>query len=228
MLAVTEIQPVLAVAYSFASAPARLALEREQWSEAAALSPHAGAPLPWERFAMAESITYFARGLGAAMSGDAAGAAAAVAELDRLHAALATPEPYWATLTDAQRKAVAAWAAYRAGDHERGLALMAEAADIEDSVDKHPVTPGAVLPARELLGDMLMEAGRPAEARAAYEAALVISPNRLRSLRGAALAAEAAGDHAGARAHATQLLEIVGPGAQRAGLSEVRALAAGG
>ncbi len=219
MLAIPSIQPALAVAYAFAAAPARHALERDAWAEAAALPVRAGAPLPWERFAMAESITHFARGIGAARSGDDAGAAAALAELDRLHAVLAANEPYWATLTDAQRKSVAAWRTFAAGDRDAALALMQQAADSEDSVDKHPVTPGAVLPARELLGDMLMEMGRHAEARAAYDAALAISPNRLRSLRGAALAAAAAGDEAAAAGYATRLADVVVPGAEREGLA---------
>jgi Tfp pilus assembly protein PilF len=225
MLAVPNIQPVLAAAYSFAAAPARDALEREQWSEAAALTPRAGAALPWERFAMAESITYFARGLGAARSGDVAGAAAAIAELDRIHATLAAGEPYWATLTDAHRKAVAAWRTFNAGDRVAAVSLMREAADLEDSVDKHPVTPGAVLPARELLGDMLMEVGQPADARAAYDAALATSPNRLRSLRGAALAAAAAGNADGAAGYAARLAAVIAPGATRDGLEEALALA---
>jgi tetratricopeptide (TPR) repeat protein len=217
LLAVTAYQPGLPTAYALAATPARYALEREQWADAAALTPRAGAPIAWEQFAAAESITYFARGIGSARSGDAAGAGAAIAELDRLHGVLAGSEPYWATLADAQRKSVAAWVAFGAGDHERALGLMREAADLEDSLDKAPVTPGAVLPARELLGDMLLAAGRPDEARAAYEAALAISPNRLRSLAGAARAARATDDAAGAAAYSERLAEIVAPKAERPG-----------
>jgi len=223
LMEVADLAPALAAAYALAATPARYALEREAWEEAAALQPRAGAPQPWERFGGAESISWFARGLGAARAGDDAGAGAAIAELDRIHSALSA-EPYWATLTDAHRKSVAAWRAFSADDRERALALMTEAADLEDSVDKHPVTPGAVLPARELLGDMLMELDRPADARAGYEAALTVSPNRLRSLRGAALAAAEAGDPTGARRYAEQLFAILADGANRDGLDSVRDL----
>ena len=98
-------------------------------------------------------------------------------------------QTYWATLVGSQQKSVEAWLAFAKGDRERALQLMLQAADMEDSVDKHPVTPGAVLPARELLGDMLSLMDRENEALAAYESALKISPNRARSLRGAQQAA---------------------------------------
>ena len=131
-------------------------------------------------------MTYFARGLGAACSGDSATARHAIEMLDALYKSTVNAgRPYWATLVDGQRKTVAAWVAYSEGNKNQALKTMREAADLEDSVDKDPVTPGAVLPARELLGDMLALLGKPAEAIEAYEASLKISPNRFNSLYGA-------------------------------------------
>jgi tetratricopeptide (TPR) repeat protein len=109
---------------------------------------------------------------------------------------------------DAQRKTVDAWAALAEGDKEQALKTMREAAEIEDSVDKHPVTPGAVLPARELLGDMLVELDKPAEAVEAYEASLKISPNRFNSLYGAGHAAERAGDPEKAKSYYAELVQL--------------------
>ncbi len=103
-------------------------------------------------------------------------------------------EDYWALHVDAQRKMVKVWVLYGQNKFNEALALMHEAADQEDSVDKHPVTPGEVLPARELLGDMLLMRGKPEEALAAYKAALEISPNRFNCLFGAGKAAELAGN----------------------------------
>ena len=208
VMAVTDFQPTFATAYAIAAVPARLVLERGRWAEAAALPVRTHGAFPWDRFPGAEAITHFARGLGAARSDDPDAAREAVAALDALHARMTeSGETYWAVLADAQRKAVNAWLAYGEGDEARALNLMREAADLEDSVDKHPVTPGAVLPARELLGDMLLLMERPEEALAAYDAALRISPNRLNSLYGAARAAESTGDSARARTYYTQLVE---------------------
>src|SRR5690606_11665960 len=196
---------------------------RGRWDEAAALPVRTHGAFPWDRFPGAESITYFARGLGAARSGDPDAARAAIAELDVLYERMTeSGEAYWATLADAQRKAVDAWIAYEAGDETQALALMREAADREDSVVKHPVTPGAVLPARELLGDMLLMMERPDEALEAYPAALPISPNRFRSLYGAARAAQAACATEAARGYYAQLVEAASPGAERPALAEAQ------
>lgn len=201
LMEVSNFQPTFATAYAIAAVQARPALERARWAEAAALPVRTHGAFPWDRFPGAETITHFARGLGAARSGNAVAARTAIAELDALHEQMtASGDPYWATLADAQRKAVEAWLAHESGEETQALTLMHEAADLEDSVDKHPVTPGAVLPARELLGDMLLAMDRPEEALEAYDAALRISPNRLNSLYGAARAAERLGDDHRARA----------------------------
>lgn len=200
LMDVSNFQPTFATAYAIAAVQARPSLERGEWGEAASLPVRTHGAFPWDRFPGAEAITHFARGLGAARAGNADAARSAIAELDALHARMTeSGETYWATLADAQRTAVAAWIAFEAGAAETALERMRTAAELEDSVDKHPVTPGAVLPARELLGDVLLALDRPEEALEAYEAALRISPNRLNSLYGAARAAEQLGDHERAR-----------------------------
>jgi tetratricopeptide (TPR) repeat protein len=168
--------------YALAAIPARYALERGRWSEAAAL-PVRPAPA-WRA---TEGITRFARAVGAARSGNLALARAEVdslAALETLLKAAGGPQAYWATQVAIQRMAADAWVAFAAGDTARALAEARAAADLDDVTAKHPVTPGPVLPARELQGEMLLDAGRPAEARAAFEASLAGHPNRARSLAG--------------------------------------------
>ncbi len=195
-------QPHLATAYGLAAPPARVALERRAWSEAAALPVREPAEFDWASFPAAESITWFARGIGAAVEGNASAAQEAIARLADLHAALIeAEESYWAVHTDAQRVAVDAWIAYAEGRTQEALASMREAADLEDSVDKHPVTPSSVLPMRELLGEMLLRVDRPADALEAFEASMAISPGRLNSLSGAGRAAELKGDRETAAAY---------------------------
>jgi len=145
----------------------------------------------------------------AARQTGATSARAAVDTLGAIHErTLEKGEDYWALHVDARRTTVQAWIAHAEGDTDRALTLMRAAADREDSVDKHPITPSAVLPARELLGDLLMLAGRPVEALAAYQAALAISPNRFRSLYGAGQAAEQTGRMEMARTFYTTLTEV--------------------
>jgi tetratricopeptide (TPR) repeat protein len=209
MNAVANFQPSFITAYAIAAVQARYPLERGRWAEAAALPLRTHGSFPWGKYPGAESITYFARGIGAARSGDTEGARQAIEALEKLHAQMVqSGESYWAVHADAQRKSVAAWLAFSGDDKKQALKLMREAADLEDSVDKHPVTPSAVLPARELLGDMLLSLKRSAEAIRAYEASLRISPNRFNSLYGAGRAAELAGDKQKANTYYMRLVEI--------------------
>jgi tetratricopeptide (TPR) repeat protein len=144
-----------------------------------------------------------------ARSGDVTGALNEIKVLDKLYElTVKAGEDYWAVLVDSQRKTVDAWSAYSKGEIDKALQIMKMAADIEDSVDKHPVTPGAVLPARELLGDMLVLSDRYGEAIDAYEASLLISPNRFNSLYGAGYAAEKAGDLEKAKFYYSNLVEL--------------------
>jgi tetratricopeptide (TPR) repeat protein len=180
--------PNFAAAYALAAVPARLALERGRWKEAAALEV-VPASFPWAKFPYAEAITYFARGVGAARSGDAARAREAVARLEALRqAAVDLKLPYWPDQIEIQRRAAAGWLARAEGRNDEAQRLLKEAVELEAATDKHPVTPGAVLPARELWADLLLELGRPAEARAEYEASLKVAPKRRYALAGVARA----------------------------------------
>lgn len=207
--AVTAVYPPgsLINAYALAAMPARYALERAAWSEAAAL-PVRAAP-EWRA---TEAITHFARAIGAARAGDttlARVALAALADIEAAESAAAGLHAYWAGEVKIQRLAGAAWLARATGDTAQAVRLGVQAADIEDVTQKHPVTPGAVLPARELLGDLFLELGRPVQAATAYAVALKIQPRRARSLFGVARAAELAGDGATARARYQEYLALM-------------------
>jgi tetratricopeptide (TPR) repeat protein len=151
----------------------------------------------------------FARGLGAARSGDTAAAKASVERLEQLHKALvAAKQSYWAGQVAIQAKAVTAWVTYAEGRKEEALAIMREAADLESATEKHPVTPGPLLPARELLGVMLLETGQPSLALAEFEKTHAVEPNRFHGLAGAARAAELAGKRDEARVHYEKLTAL--------------------
>ena len=218
--------PSPTAAYSLSAVPARLALERRQWREAAALTLPASSrqALPWDRFRWAEAAIHFARAVGAARSGDAALARQEVASLESIRDGLnpAPGEYDWRRQVDIQRQIAAAWLDFAEGHRDSAVTAMRAAADLDDATEKHPVTPGSILPAREQLGELLLELGRPAEARLEFEAALTRTPNRFASLYGAARAARLAGDPAAAQAHYRQLLEIAGDG-ERPELREARA-----
>jgi hypothetical protein len=195
-------------AYAFASIPARFALERCDWKQAAALelSP---SDLAWSKFPQAEAILVFARGLGASRIGDVA---AARRDADRLRALkeamTAAKMDYWAGQADFQIKTVSAWIALAENRPEEAVRLMRAAADAEDASDKHPVTPGNVAPSREVLGEMLMTLNCPAEAFAEFERSLRRDPNRFRAIYGAAHAAEASGNRRAARDYYGRLLKL--------------------
>ncbi|MEK6333694.1 MAG: hypothetical protein AABM67_02025 [Acidobacteriota bacterium] len=195
------------VAYAVAAIPARYALERRRWDEAAKLSlPPLGA-FPWARFRWAEANIHFARAIGAARSGDKASARQDVEKLSAIREALivAKGDYDWATQVEIQRRTAAAWLAHAEGKEEEALKLMRSAAELEDSTEKHPVTPGAILPARELLGELLLELRQPQQALKEFEASLLVSPNRFNGLYGAARAAELSGDRRKAEAFYAKL-----------------------
>jgi tetratricopeptide (TPR) repeat protein len=198
----------LKMAYPMAAIPARYALERRRWADAAALA--AGwRDFPWDRFPGAEAIIHFARGLGAARQGDIAGAQRELKQLEANPARLAQAnEQDWATPIEVARREVAAWVARAEGRNDEAVKLLSGAADLEDSTEKHPITPGPVLPARELLGDLLLDLGRPDEALKEFEACLGNAPNRFNSLSGAARAAALSGDREKARRFHSQLLTV--------------------
>jgi tetratricopeptide (TPR) repeat protein len=150
-----------------------------------------------------------------------------VAELDTIATELARrQESYWSRVVGIKRDAAAAWVQFATGDTSGALASARAAADTEEITDKHPVTPAELLPARELLGDMLLAAGRYQEARQAYEATLLREAGRARSLYGAARAAQLAGDRAGAQAGYRKFLNLMSKAdGQRPELAIARALA---
>jgi tetratricopeptide (TPR) repeat protein len=201
----------LAAAYALAAIPARLTLERDRWAEAASLKPHpSDAVFKWTNFPNAVAVTVFARGVGAARSGNVAGAKE---ELERLTtrvkpAMVTAKQNYWADQADIQIKIIESWIAKAEGDNGRALELARAAAKHEDSTEKHVVSPGSIIPARELLGDLLMELGQPAAALKEYEASIAKEPNRFRGLYSAARAAEASGNMAKARAWYQKFTQI--------------------
>jgi tetratricopeptide (TPR) repeat protein len=190
--------------YALAAMPARYAMEREAWREAAGLEVRDGlAP-------GAAAVTRFARAVGAARAGQASQAREEVAALSAIDDTLARRQvAIWPGMVHAQRLAAEAWLHLASGDTAAAVRVATQAADLEDVTDKHPATPGAILPARELLGDMLLALGRSPEALAAYRASLAQQPGRARSLAGAARAAEAAGDRAAAQRHRQELRTLL-------------------
>jgi hypothetical protein len=195
--------PPTAGYYALAAIPARYALEREAWAEAAALTPRQTA------FGWTDAVTHFARALGAARSGNAAAARRDIDRLAELRDAVkATNDAYWTEQVEIQRRAASAWLTLAEGQPAEALTLMRDAADREDATDKSAITPGPIKPARELLGDMLLQLERPAEALVEFEATLKKEPNRFRATYGAARAAEAAGQRQTASAHYARLLQI--------------------
>ena len=193
----------IAIDYTLAAAPARYAIELRRWSDAAALTPKPS------RFPATEALTHYARALGVAHTGNIPLAREDVQGLAALRDVLMTSKnDYWAKQVEMQRLTAAAWLAWAEADVEKPLTQMRAAAELEDSTYKHPVTPGQLAPARELLGDLLFELQRPAEALAEYEAALRVTPIRFKGVYGAARSAELAGDSAKAKACYAQLLAL--------------------
>jgi hypothetical protein len=197
-----------AAAYAFAAAPARWALERRDWKAAAALEV-GPAWFPWSKFRNTEALVHYAKAIGAARSGDVAAAKRSAGEIASIRARLPATKDYdWAGSIAAEWGAATALIAMAEGNKAEGLNLLRTAADHEDTIDKHPVTPGALLPIREMLADALLENGSAREALREYETVLKGAPRRFRSLAGAAQSAERAGDASKARAYATQLVDM--------------------
>jgi hypothetical protein len=195
--------PGLAGDYALAAIPARYALERGAWQEAAALTPRSSA------FPFVRAITHFARALGAARAGDVDSARRDVEQLAELRAALeATKDGYWTEQVEIQRQVAAAWTAWADGEKDQAIAALRAAADREDATDKSAVSPGPIKPARELLGEMLLAANRPAEALVAFEATVQKEPNRFWGVYGAGRAAELAGNREKASRYYAALVDL--------------------
>jgi hypothetical protein len=189
--------------YALAVSPARYAVERGDWKAAAELQVR---PSP---LANVQAITYFARALGAARSGNSDAAKTDIAKLAELRDRLRdAKDAYWSEQVDIQRQVATAWVLYAEGKRDDALNGMSAAADAEDRTEKHPVTPGVPKPARELYGVMLLESGNAKDALAAFEATLKKEPNRLGAYVGAAKAAENAGESAKARDYYQKIVAI--------------------
>jgi hypothetical protein len=191
--------------YALAISPARYAVERGDWKAASELQVRPN-PLP-----QVQAITYFARALGAARSGNPDAAKADIAKLAELRDKLRdAKDAYWSEQVEIQRQVASAWVLYAEGKRDDALTAMSAAAEAEDKTEKHPVTPGVPQPARELYGVMLLESGNAREALAAFEATLKKEPNRLGAYAGAAKAAEKSGDKAKAREYSEKIVAIAG------------------
>jgi hypothetical protein len=199
--------PPAAGYYALAAIPARFALERNDWRAAAQL-PVSDTPV-----AFADAVTHFARGLGSAHLGDPAGAQTAAETLRKLAQQLQEgKEFYWAEQVEIQRLGVLAWAALAQGHKDDALSNMTAAAQREDATEKSAITPGPLKPARELLGEMLLQLHQPKPALAEFEKALQREPDRFRALYGAARAAQSAGDTLTSRRYFRRLREVCAHG----------------
>jgi tetratricopeptide (TPR) repeat protein len=208
-----------AQAYAFAATPARYVLERKDWAGAAKLEAHVPAAFPWEpKHEAYVAQTHFAKGLGLAHEGRFKAAAAEAAMLDRIRDNTRSTSVYWSTQVEIQALGVKAWIHYLAGDPERGIRVMREAEALESGTSKSPVTPGAVIPAAELLGEMLVLSERFKEAVAAFEMALKRSPRRLNSMYGAALALEQLGDSEAANIYFTEIVVMANKASTRSAI----------
>ena len=196
-------------AYAFAAMPARYFLEKRMWKEAAGLKMHP-ANFPWEKFSWQEAIIHFTRLLGFIHLGNTKDAKTELENLKTLHEKLSKEKNMSKETAQVaiQVKTAEAWIQYKEGDPGKALDLMNTAADMEDGTEKHPVTPGEVIPARELLGDMYLEIQKPALALEAYEADLKRHPNRFNGLYGAGLAAENSANKEKAVFYFKNLLQI--------------------
>lgn len=216
----------LPMAYAVAAIPVRYALDRRDWSAAAALTePTIGFQL--DNFPWAEAMVSFARALGKVHTGDLAGAQADIDQLqlleDRLREA---KDNYWADQVKVQHLGAAGVLAHFQGDDKKAVELVRAAADLDATMDKHPATPAEVLPARELLADLLFDIHEPNAALTEYQQSLAAEPNRFRSLLGKARAAKAAGDAAVSREAYQKLLVLVSKGDDgRTELAEIKAAA---
>ena len=209
-------------AYALAAIPTRYAFERNDWEAAAALQipelPH------WNSFPFMEALIEYGHALGRAHIGDLEGARKAIARMQQLRDATKDPKfDYFKNHLDLQMQAASAWLAVSEGKKKEAIDILTHAADAEDILGKHPVSPGAFVPIREQLGILLLEMGQPKQAQREFEAALKIYPGRFRGLYGAAQAAEKAGDTGNASRYYTKLAaQTARAGGSRNELNHIR------
>lgn len=221
LFATPRLQPTAKTAFHLASTRARYALERHAWVEAAALQPREPAAIDWDRFPWPEAVTWFARGYGAVRTGDIAEARRAATRLQELETrAGKSGEDTFARQIQMLRLELSAWTIHAAHDEATAISLMQQAVDMEGNTPKPPVTPAATLPASELLGDLLIELGRPHEALAAYQQSLHRFPKRFNGTLGVARTLAETGDVAGAVEQYCALLQIAAHGTRAVVLTE--------
>jgi len=208
---ITEVSPVnFKVAYAFAAIPSRYVLENRMWEEASRLKPTINF-ISWKDFPWQEAIIHFTSLMGSLHTGNLKAANEEMKELKRIQNTLLNKKDnYKANQVAIQIKAAEAWMTMKEGKQSEALQLMQQAADMEDKTEKHPVTPGEVIPARELLGDMLLQMNKPDKALEAYEADLKSHPNRFNALYGAAQASEKSGNIQKAKSYYQQLVNVTG------------------
>lgn len=198
-------------AFHYSAIPARLAVEQRDWEKARALEPRNPDYLPWDASPWAESLTWYAKGLGAVHTGDIESARQTEQKLAELrNRAKESGADDMATYIETDLLVLQGWIEYKNGNEDKAVDLMRSAGEIEDRIEKHPVTPGALQPPKEALGDLLMKIQRPSEALAAYESSNQIWPGRLNTLMGAALAARMIGEEQIARKHIENLVNRSG------------------
>jgi tetratricopeptide (TPR) repeat protein len=208
---VNEVSPInFKVAYAYAAIPSRYVLENKLWQEAANLEV-TPVNFPWKKFPWQEAIIHFTRLIGSVHINNLNSANDELKALNRIHDTLMTQKDIYKTNQVAiQIKTSEAWIRFKEGNSSEALTLMQLAADMEDKTEKHPVTPGEVIPAREFLGDMLLQLNMPMKALEAYEADLKKHPNRFNAIYGAGLAAQKNGNMQKSKSYFQQLLNVAG------------------
>lgn len=198
----------LTASYALTTVPVRYAIERRKWSEAASLNLYPN-DFSWTRFPFPQAIHYFARILGSARSKDTAGVQAHIDKIASFRDVLIEKKQnYWADQVEIMRREAAAWFAYAHGKNDEAISLMRSAAELEDATEKHPITPGPIVPAHELMGELLLVLNQPVEALHEFETSLQSSPNRFNGLYGAARAAKLTGKNNQARVYFAKLVEL--------------------
>ena len=215
--------PNLPMAYAIAAIPARFAVERRNWSDAASLT-EPSMPFPWERFPWAEAMISYTRALGMAHTGDIAGAETEIAKLQSLKQKLEqAKDDYWAKQVEVQWLGASGILAHARGNDQQAAEMVRAAAELDVTMDKHPATPAEVLPARELLADLLLDLNDPAAALKEYEQSLRTDRNRFRSLLGVARAAKQTGDTPKARDAYEKLVALASADTDRPEVAEAKA-----
>ena len=202
-------QPSPISAYAIAAIQGRLALEYRNWNEAESLTVN-HPDFPWKNFPQYEALVYYANGIGAGRNKNAEIANQSLQKLEKLQNIFLDAESnkYWINQIEIQKKVVEAWKLYAMNEMEKSLEIMIAAADLEDATSKNPVTPGSLLPAREMLGDLYLELMQPEEALKEYELSLKNNPNRFNALYGAGRSAEMIGDKKKAEYYFNELLKL--------------------